>query len=148
MPSLFDPADSTAILDRIKRLNPASQGKWGVMNVGQMLAHTQQPLRVATGDLKLKRTLLGKMLGGYFKKQILAKGFRPNTTTDKAFVVADQRQFEAERAKLTELIQNFSAKGPAGITKDPHPFFGPMTEEEWDKMQWMHLDHHLRQFGV
>lgn len=148
MPSLYSPADSNAVLDRIKRLNPASQGQWGIMNVAQMLAHTQQPLRVALGDLHLKQGLLGRFLGPYFKRKILTKGFGRNTPTDKAFVVADQRQFEEERQKLTTLIQRFTAGGPAAVSKEPHPFFGPMTEDEWDRLQWLHLDHHLRQFGV
>ena len=34
------------------------------------------------------------------------------------------------------------------VTQDPHPFFGRMTGEEWDRLLWKHLDHHLRQFGV
>jgi len=28
-----------------------------------------------------------------------------------------------------------------------HPFFGPLTNEEWNALQWKHLSHHLRQFG-
>lgn len=149
MPSLFNPTDSTAIVDRIKRLNPATQGQWGMMNVSQMLAHTQRPLRVATGELKLKRTLLGRVLGPYFKRKLVGPGTFPrNTATDKAFKVTDQRQFDTERTKLVELIQQYTEKGPKAITKDPHPFFGPMTPDEWDIIQWKHLDHHLRQFGV
>jgi hypothetical protein len=29
-----------------------------------------------------------------------------------------------------------------------HPFFGPMTAEEWGIISYKHLDHHLKQFGV
>lgn len=148
MPSLYSSTDSSAVLDRIKRLNPASQGQWGIMSVAQMLAHTQQPLRVALGDLHLKQGLLGRFLGPYFKRKILAKGFGKNTPTDKAFVVSDPRQFEEERQKLIALVQRFTSGGPQAVSKEPHPFFGPMTEDEWDKLQWLHLDHHLRQFGV
>lgn len=148
MPSLFDPEESTAILDRIKKLNPASRRQWGVMLVDQMLAHTQQPLRVALGELKLKRGLLGRVMGPYFKRRILTKGFPQNSPTAKAFRVSDHRQFEEERKKLTALVQRFTALGPAGVSQEPHPFFGPMTAEEWDRLQWLHLDHHLRQFGA
>ena len=28
------------------------------------------------------------------------------------------------------------------------PFFGTMTPQEWDIIQFKHLDHHLNQFGV
>jgi hypothetical protein len=34
------------------------------------------------------------------------------------------------------------------LTSAPHPFFGPMTQQEWETLMWKHLDHHLRQFGV
>jgi len=27
-------------------------------------------------------------------------------------------------------------------------FFGPLTADEWDRLLWKHLDHHLRQFGT
>lgn len=149
MQSLFDPTESQAILDRIKRLNPASQGQWGVMNVAQMLAHTQQPLRVAMGDLELKRTWLGALIGPWAKRSMLKpRPFRRNMATDKSFVVTDQRQFDTERNKLVGLIQRYTTGGPDVLIKKPHPFFGPMTTAEWDILQWKHLDHHLRQFGV
>ena len=31
---------------------------------------------------------------------------------------------------------------------NPHPMFGKFTMEQWGKMEYKHLDHHLRQFGV
>ncbi|MFD2892645.1 DUF1569 domain-containing protein [Flavobacterium chuncheonense] len=27
-------------------------------------------------------------------------------------------------------------------------FFGKMSYEDWDKLHWKHLDHHLKQFNV
>ncbi len=30
----------------------------------------------------------------------------------------------------------------------PHPAFGPFTKEQWGQLQYKHLDHHLKQFGV
>ncbi|HHT9020342.1 TPA: DUF1569 domain-containing protein [Flavobacterium psychrophilum] len=29
-----------------------------------------------------------------------------------------------------------------------HPFWGKMTDDDWNKLMWNHVDHHLRQFGV
>ena len=31
---------------------------------------------------------------------------------------------------------------------NPHPMFGKFTKQQWGQMQYKHLDHHLRQFGV
>jgi hypothetical protein len=150
MKSLFDPVHNQEIIDRIHTLTPASQALWGKMNVSQMLAHSQQPLRVAYGELQLKRSLLGVIFGGMVKRMMVndEKPFKPNSPTDKTFIISDNRDFEQEKKKLIELIQRFSKEGPAGIRKDPHPFFGKLTNEEWDILQWKHLDHHLRQFAA
>ncbi|MGB5666410.1 MAG: DUF1569 domain-containing protein, partial [Maribacter sp.] len=29
-----------------------------------------------------------------------------------------------------------------------HPLFGEFTVEQWGQMEFKHLDHHLKQFGV
>ncbi|RZJ28611.1 MAG: DUF1569 domain-containing protein, partial [Flavobacterium sp.] len=28
------------------------------------------------------------------------------------------------------------------------PFFGPMTNQEWGMLMYLHLDHHLKQFDA
>lgn len=150
MKSLFNTTDNQEIITRINTLNNASQGQWGKMNVSQMLGHCQEPLRSAFGELKLKRGLISILLGGYFKGKMVKdeQPFTRNLPTDKAFIIVERREFEQERKKLIELVSKFEQKGPEGITKDSHPFFGKMTPQEWDIIQWKHLDHHLRQFGA
>jgi hypothetical protein len=68
--------------------------------------------------------------------------------TDKNFVVGEQRNFEEEKKKLAALVQRLAQSGPGGIVNDTHPFFGKLTVNEWDRLMWNHLDHHLRQFGA
>jgi len=43
------------------------------------------------------------------------------------------------------LVRRFGEDGPK---LDKHPFFGPMSTEDWDRLNWKHLDHHLRQFNA
>lgn len=149
MSSMFNPKESDAILARIHRLTPHQKAEWGKMNVAQMLAHCRAPLRVATGDLQLKRSILGILFGRLAKKSLTGqKPFQRNLPTDKSFLVRDQRDFATEQRALIEQVQSFVAGGPAGLISTPHPFFGKLTVEEWDTLQWKHLDHHLRQFGV
>ena len=76
------------------------------------------------------------------------KSFTKNLPTVPEFRVTDEPNFEAEKTKLIALVKRLSEGGPKVLTKNPHPFFGYMTTEEWDTLQWKHLDHHLRQFGV
>lgn len=147
--SLFDPAENRRVLDRIASLRADSPRAWGTLDVARMCAHCRQPLRVALGDLKLKRGLIGVLFGGLAKRQLLAPGdFKRGLPTAPEFKVANARELEKERAELVVLVERFGRGGPAALTKEPHPFFGMLTVEQWDTLQWKHLDHHLRQFGA
>jgi hypothetical protein len=150
MKSLFNKGDNQEIINRISTLTAASQAQWGKMNVGQMLTHCQEPLRVAYGDLKLKRGLIALLFGAYVKKKLTKdeQPFGKNLPTDNAFIVVEPKGFEEEKKKLIGVVQKFEQVGPSGITKEKHPFFGSMTPNEWDIIQWKHLDHHLKQFGA
>ncbi|HUR12171.1 MAG TPA: DUF1569 domain-containing protein [Flavitalea sp.] len=149
MKSLFNAADNQELIDRINLLTPAAKPVWGKMHVAQMLAHSQAPLKVAFGELKLKKGLFGMLFGRIAKRKMLAAPvFKKNLPTDKNFLVQHDVNFEEERKKLVALVQRFHQSGAKGIMMDDHPFFGKLTSEEWDILQYKHLDHHLRQFGV
>ena len=143
---LFETEVKQEILDRINMLRPASQRKWGKMDVAQMMAHCQMPLGVAIGKHKLKKNLVLSLIGPFFKSQLYNdKPFKQNLPTDKSFKIPEQRNFENEKGKLVEMITIFS---PETMVDEPHPFFGRLTKEQWSKGSWKHLDHHLQQFGV
>ena len=114
-----------------------------------MMTHLGRGFQSASGELKLKRSILGILMGRIAKKKILSdEPWGHNMPTDNGFVVVDQRNFDEEKKALIALVQRFAKAGPNGVSRDPHPFFGPMTAEEWDKLMWNHLNHHLSQFGV
>ena len=147
--SLFDSAESQKTIDRINSLSSTSGAQWGKMNVTQMLIHCQQPLKVCLGELKLKKGLMGMLFGGMIKKMILKdEPYNPNLPTAREFIITGSGDFENEKKALIEFVKRFSQNGAHGLPKEPHPVFGKLTDAEWDFMQWKHLDHHLRQFGV
>ena len=49
--------------------------------------------------------------------------------------------------ELERIIHRFvlSKRGNAML---PHPFFGPLTDAQWNRWGYLHADHHLRQFGL
>jgi hypothetical protein len=144
--NLFEPAVKQDIIDRINKLTPESKALWGKMNVGQMLAHCQVPIGVADGTHKLKRTLMGRLLGPMIKSILYNdKPFKHNLPTDRSFVMTDAKDFEKEKQKLLGMVRNFSE---TNIVNETHTFFGKLTKEQWSKGTWKHLDHHLQQFGV
>lgn len=147
--SLFDAAGRARLLTRIDALRADSPRQWGTMTIGQMLAHCQQPLRVALGELPLKRSVMGLLFGRMAKKKLLAPApWKQGMPTAPEFRITDARDFAPEHAALRALVVRFGEGGPAALTRLPHPFFGPLTTDEWQALQWRHLDHHLRQFGA
>jgi hypothetical protein len=149
MISMYEKRAYDDVVARINKLSPASQRQWGKMNVAQMMAHCSTTLECATGKVKLPRLLIGRILGPLVKSSYLSeKPFSKNSPTDKSFIIADERDFDAEKQKLLQLIKEFSEGGEEKCTTHPHSFFGKLTPAQWGTSMYKHLDHHLRQFGV
>ena len=149
MNSIFEKAGNEAMISRLNRLTPISQAQWGKMNAAQMLSHCQAPIDVAFGNLKLKPNFLIALLGKMFKNKILnAAEFKKNSPTAPEFIRKEAVDFEQSKKELIQKVMLFSELGEKAIKSNRHPFFGEMTFEDWDRLQYMHLDHHLRQFGV
>lgn len=143
---LYDQVVKEEIIHRLSKLTPDTRSLWGKMSVQQMLAHLQQPLLVAYGRQKPAGNFLMKLLGPLIKPALYGpKPYKRGLPTDKTYIVTDNPDFENERGKLIELVQEFREDN---IPDEQHPLFGKMTKEQWSKSAWKHLDHHLQQFGV
>ena len=150
MENLFSGTGQADIVARINKLNPQSVSQWGKMNVGQMLHHCQKPLEIPMGGATFKANFLMRFIGGIIKKKVLKQGvpFSKNSPTGPGFKIEDERDFETEKTELLSILNRFIYAGKMNTLQGRHPFFGPMNNREWEIMQWKHLDHHLRQFGV
>lgn len=149
MKDIFNNGDNNSLIERISKLTPDAKAQWGKMNVAQMLAHLQMPLRVATGEVRVPFGIIGLLFGKMAKRQFLKnEGFKPSLPTAKEFLVVDVRDFLSEKAQIVALIQDFGRKGASAIANRKHPFFGEMPDEEWGALLYYHTDHHLKQFGV
>jgi len=148
MTSLRLPDRLGETIQRIDSLTADTPRQWGKMTLPQMLGHLQRPFEVAADELKLKRGIIGFLFGKWAKKKMIDTDvqFSRNGPTDPRLLRADADDFERERTRLVELVKAYGEHGPR--TAEPHPFFGPLTREDWDRLLWKHLDHHLRQFGV
>jgi len=149
MKSLFDKEAYQEVQNRLEKINPKTQPDWGKMNAGQMMRHCQMPLELALGKTKLpKPNFFMKLLMQSFKKSMYDdKLWKKNMPTTKQFRVEDERNFDHEKSTLTALIKDFYATREQK-EREPHPGFGHLTYDQWGQMQYKHLDHHLRQFGV
>jgi len=148
MKSLFVTEDYNEIQKRIKSVDENSQAHWGKMDVAQMFAHCAGPLQVSLGKLTLKKpNVVLKIMLSLFKSSLYNdKPWKHGLTTTKEYKVVESKQFDDEKASLIGLVEEFYSKKEESNWPS-HPYFGDFTAEQWGKMQYKHLDHHLRQFG-
>lgn len=150
MKSLFNSEAHEEILSRVNQLSESSERQWGKMEVGQMIHHCQYPLKIALGkhNPNNKPSLMLKLMGKFFKKSLYDdKPWRQGLPTAKGFKVVEEKNVDKEKEALVSLINDFHNE-KTRKEWDPHPTFGSFTREQWGQMQYKHLDHHLRQFGV
>lgn len=147
-PHLLQPKVYQEMLERLNDLSLSSQAQWGKMDVAQMLAHVATALEEAMSTQKITQSFLGRIFGKIAKRQIFTKGVSKNMPTSPSTKISDSREFEREKARLVARLELFYNSGEAGITKQPHDFFGRMTPNEWSRLEYLHLDHHFKQFGV
>lgn len=135
------------VLDRIEKLTPEAKRLWGKMSVDQMFGHIASQLQFALGGIKAKPIApqfilwIFKYVGGFWFK------WPKNSPTAPQMVIANPQGFEKERQGFLETFEAFTTKD-ANSNWPIHPLFGKMTKEEWGKMAYKHIDHHLKQFGV
>jgi hypothetical protein len=147
-PHLLQPKEYNAFLEHLNKLSPEGQALWGKMDVAQMLAHVATFLEIATSDKKVTQMLLGRIFGPFGKRQILTTGIPKNSPTIPSIKVSDQRNFQSEKERVLLGLERFYKGGEAGITRQPHQFWGRLTPNEWARLQYVHMDHHFKQFSV
>ena len=147
MRRLHDKTAREGLLERVGRLRPDAQRRWGKMTVDQMLHHVNAALEMSLGRLPTKRKRIAIPLPLF---KFIAfnlpwpKGRAPTAPELKATGTYD---FAKEQARLKSLINEVSVKALDGIWTE-HPAFGPLTGDECSRLQHKHVDHHLKQFGV
>ena len=150
MKSLFDSDTHHEVLQRIEKLDAQKQPLWGKMTVAEMLNHSQRPLKVANGRMTIteRPNPLKKAILRFFKSQMYNdKPWKQNIPTLQDFKVVNAEEFDKEKEQLISYVNEFQKKD-LNLHWPEHPFFGKFTTAQWGKMQYKHLDHHLRQFGV
>lgn len=149
MNNLYDAPVYQEIKERFERLTSSNQRLWGKMDVAQMLAHCKEAFKVPLSTAPMKRAFIDYLFGALVKKQLYSdKPWKKNLPTAPDFKIKDERNFEAERKELMQLVEQFYTLGPDKTGRYPHPFFGTLTKEQWGKGMYKHLNHHLQQFGV
>lgn len=151
MQNVFDAKDAQEYINRINNLTPETQKKWGKMSVDQVLAHLNVAYDLTFTPEKFpKPNFIAKFLLSKFVKPKITNEipYKPSLPTSPVFIIADERNFEEEKAKLIGNIQRVQQLGREAFEGKENINFGKMAAQDWNNMFAKHLNHHLEQFGV
>lgn len=149
MESLFEDRGLAVFTQRFQNLRPDHQRQWGKMNHTQMMEHCEKVLFTALGELQIKPVFITRLIGPMLLRKFLKEEkFGKNSPTGKAFKSFSNDQFDVTKSKFLETLTRFSRAGKEGKLAARHPFFGKITHDEWNRLQAIHLNHHLTQFSV
>jgi hypothetical protein len=144
--TLLNEADRSQLLQRLRRVGPDARPAWGTLDAPRMVCHLADSLRVALGDVPSKPvyTLASRTL---LKFVVVNTGLsvpRGKIQTAPEMLASNPAAWEADLAACLGLAERVGA----GSARAVHPMFGPLSPEEWGRLCWKHMDHHLVQFGV
>lgn len=150
-PNIFTQEVTEQLIARINRLTPASQPQWGKMSVDKMLAHLNVAYETIYEPGKHpKPNFVMKYILKFVVKAAVTgdKPLRKNSPTAPYFIVASDKDFAAEKARLLEFLRRTQQLGEREFDGKASLSFGPLNKTQWSNMLYKHLDHHLTQFGV
>lgn len=148
--NIFLLSDSNEVITRIQQLNADSRPLWGIMAVGQMLAHCNVTYELVFENIHPKPNFfMGIVLKFFVKKYVVSeKPYEKSLKTAPYFMIKDNKNFESEKLRLVNHIKKTQELGEAYFDGKESFSFGVLSKSEWNIMFYKHLDHHLRQFGV
>jgi uncharacterized protein with PQ loop repeat len=149
--TLADADCTTAMRERVKALRSDNVRRWGRMTAHQMVCHLLDCNRMALGELvvtppptRIPRAIT-KWVSLYTPLP-WPKGLPTNPELDQDVAGTRPGDFAADVVALETTVDQLTSQASR---KDwpPHPDFGAMSEADWLRWGYRHMDHHLRQFG-
>ncbi|MES2275248.1 MAG: DUF1569 domain-containing protein [Bacteroidota bacterium] len=151
MKSVFNPADVKELISRFDKLSPDSTPHWGKMSVSKMLAHCNVSYEMVyeEGKHPKPKGFMKFILKVLVKNKVVGpQPYKKNNPTAPAFIIKEEKDFEAEKARLLGYLDKTLQLGEAHFDGKESHSFGVLTVGEWNTMFYKHLNHHLSQFGV
>jgi uncharacterized protein DUF1569 len=144
--------DKAEILRRLRDVSPDRAARWGRMSAHQMICHLSDSLRMATGQKSVAKA--GGLLHRTFLKWIVLylplrwpAGILTTPEIDQEIGGTRPVDFAVDVADLEALVECITTQ-TGSIDRRVHPVFGGMSEAAWLRWAYLHIDHHLRQFGA
>ena len=152
MKTLARQQDKEEIVRRLKSVRPDSTRKWGRMSPHQMICHLNDTFLAVTGQKPVSSVAhpLQRTVVKWFALYVPMRwppGIPTRPEIDQEIGGTKPAEFAADVAQLESLIELVTAR-KGEFEWHAHPIFGQMSESAWMRWAYLHMDHHLRQFGV
>src|SRR5687767_8330294 len=131
MSTAWDPALRSSFVDRVKTLTTDTKPRWGTMNASAMMAHINDSLRMALGDLPVKSKNLPlryKPIRHLFIYYLPMPKGAP--TAPELIARSNGASLEDERKAFAELLDRCGRVAP-GAKLGEHPAFGDLSYDEY-----------------
>ena len=148
MHNLANPECKESILRRLRNVRAESHRRWGKMSAPQMICHLIDSFRSMMGEKPI-RTLRYRTAikwPALYLPIPWPKGFKTRPEVDQLIGGTKPSDFSGDVDDLVGLLDRFVSPTP-DFTFQPHPIFGPLSAWQWMRWGYLHMDHHLRQFG-
>ncbi len=149
MKTLLNTRDRSEVLERLGKLRVDSPRRWGKMSAQQMVCHLSDSFRISLGekfaqpaDTFVSRSLL--KWAALWLPLRWPHGFPTRPEVDQQQGGTSPTEFAADVAQLRMLFERFCDRGDFAA----HPMFGMLSDGERMRHAYLHMDHHLRQFGA
>lgn len=138
----------------IRNVDTSVGAQWGKMNFQQMAEHVAAFFKVSTHKLKFDLVSPPEHLPKLKEFLMSDKQFRENTKAPTSIIgeepfpvyYATPQEAVAKLEKEVNHFFHFYETNPEATAI--HPVFGELNFEEWVRLHYKHVTHHLRQFGL
>ena len=148
MKTLWDPSVRHELRDRLARLTPGATRRWGTMSAAQMVAHVNDCMRMAIGEMAIAPKKLPLRYPVIKQLIIYWLPFPKGAPTAPELVSRIPADWPSECATLVTLIDRFAERGQSSSGWPDHPAFGTMSAKRWGVLMYRHTHHHFKQFGL
>ncbi len=147
--NLDQPSCQQEVLRRLQTVGPDSQRRWGKMSAHQMICHLSDSFRRALGEKEASKLPPNKLVKwvALWLPIPWPHGFPTRPELDQQIGGTKPVEFQTDMHELIRLMSRLTARSPAPVLA-PHPRFGEMTRKEQMRCAYLHMNHHLRQFGA
>ncbi|MBX3178803.1 MAG: DUF1569 domain-containing protein [Candidatus Hydrogenedentes bacterium] len=147
----LNPETAPEFVARIGRIQDGSQRQWGTLSPERMLRHLRHMFEVSLGDRPAEKVFVPApgFLLWYLFFEWFTNWPRGRIKAPPGLFPEPEGGLDAEREACLAALRRFVAAleerpGATGYS----PLLGHIPLRKWARVHGVHLDHHLRQFGV